>query len=58
MEDLVWSPSEAGVLMSCGCDSTVRVWDVRKKTGSAMTVDEVRGSPTPTPTPTLTPTPN
>lgn len=43
VEDLVWSPSEAGVLMSCGCDSTVRVWDVRKKSGSAMTVDEEHG---------------
>ena len=38
-----WSPSEAGVLMSCGCDSTVRVWDVRKKAGSALSVDEAHG---------------
>lgn len=43
VEDLAWSPSEAGVLMSCGCDSTVRVWDVRKKAGSALSVDEAHG---------------
>ena len=29
--------------MSCGCDSTVRVWDVRRKGGSALTVDEGHG---------------
>ena len=27
-------------MMSCGCDSTVRVWDTRKKGGSALCVDE------------------
>ena len=40
VEDLAWSPAEAGVFMSCGCDSTLRVWDVRKKAGSALHVDE------------------
>ena len=44
VEDLCWSPSEAGVMMSCGCDSTVRVWDVRKKAGSALAVDEGHGT--------------
>ena len=29
VEDIQWSPVEGNVLMSCGCDSTVRVWDVR-----------------------------
>lgn len=43
VEDVAWSPVEANVLMSCGCDSTVRVWDVRKKSGSALTVDEGHG---------------
>ena len=45
VEDLAWSPVEAGVMMSCGCDSTVRVWDVRKKDGSALHVDEVSQCP-------------
>eukprot|EP00967_Tisochrysis_lutea_P043895 scaffold53066_cov33-Tisochrysis_lutea.AAC.3 len=38
VEDVCWSPVEAGVLMSCGCDSTVRVWDVRKRSAAAITV--------------------
>ena len=43
VEDVAWSPVEPNVMMSCGCDSTVRVWDVRKKGGSALTVDEGHG---------------
>jgi len=43
VEDIAWSPVEPNVLMSCGCDSTVRVWDVRRKSGSALTVDEGHG---------------
>ena len=30
VEDVAWSPVEPNVLMSVGCDSTVRVWDVRR----------------------------
>ena len=40
VEDVAWSPVEANVLMSVGCDSTVRVWDVRRKSGSALSVNE------------------
>ena len=43
VEDVAWSPVEPNVLMSVGCDSTVRVWDVRRKGGSALTVDEKHG---------------
>ena len=43
VEDVAWSPVEPNVLMSCGCDSTVRVWDCRRKGGSALTVDEKHG---------------
>ena len=43
VEDVAWSPVEAGVLMSCGCDSTLRVWDVRKKEGAALSVNEGHG---------------
>ena len=32
--------------MSCGCDSTIRVWDARKKTGAALSVDEQHGQDT------------
>ncbi len=44
VEDIAWSPAEPSVFMSCGCDSTTRVWDVRRKSGSAMTVDEGHGT--------------
>ena len=44
VEDIAWSPVEPNVMMSCGCDSTVRVWDCRRKSGSAMTVDEGHGT--------------
>ena len=44
VEDIAWSPVEPSVMMSVGCDSTVRVWDCRKKSGSALTVDEGHGT--------------
>jgi ribosome assembly protein RRB1 len=42
VEDVQWSPVEANVLMSCGVDATLRVWDVRNaaKAGAAITADE------------------
>jgi ribosome assembly protein RRB1 len=43
VEDVAWSPIEPNVLMSCGCDSTLRVWDCRRKSGSALSVDEGHG---------------
>lgn len=29
VEDVVWSPTEAGVLASCSCDGTIVLWDSR-----------------------------
>ena len=43
VEDIAWSPVEPNVMMSVGCDCTVRVWDCRRKSGSAMTVNEGHG---------------
>lgn len=43
VEDLEWSPVEANVFLSAACDSTLRVWDVRRKNGSALCVDEGHG---------------
>ncbi len=31
VEDLAWSPTEGGVFASCGCDSTVKIWDTRTR---------------------------
>jgi len=43
VEDVAWSPVEPNVMMSCGCDCTLRVWDCRRKSGSAMSVNEGHG---------------
>jgi len=40
VEDLEWSPVEPNVFLSAGCDSTLRVWDARRKNGAALCVDE------------------
>jgi len=37
VEDIVWSPTEAGVLCSAGGDGTVRIWDVRVKDKAMLT---------------------
>lgn len=40
VEDIEWSPVEANVFLSSSCDSTMRVWDVRRKDGAALCVHE------------------
>lgn len=44
VEDLEWSPVEPNVFLSGSCDSTLRVWDVRQKSGAALCVDEGHGA--------------
>lgn len=39
VEDLQWSPGEASVFASCSSDRTVKVWDVRGRNGSMVTID-------------------
>lgn len=36
VEDVAWSPTEATVLMSVGCDRALRVWDCRSNAGSML----------------------
>jgi ribosome assembly protein RRB1 len=43
VEDVQWSPTEAGVLASASCDGTVRIWDTRVRDRAMLSVDAHTG---------------
>ncbi|ETN80823.1 WD domain, G-beta repeat protein [Necator americanus] len=46
VEDVHWSPTEEGLLASCSCDGTIKLWDTRSSPANACvcTVDEAHSS--------------
>ncbi|KAK6018318.1 WD domain, G-beta repeat protein, partial [Ostertagia ostertagi] len=46
VEDVHWSPTEEGLLASCSCDGTIKLWDVRSSPADACvcTVEKAHSS--------------